>query len=206
MRTVIAVVFCLLATPCWSWPARVDRVIDGDTLVVQRDRALVKIRLFGIDAPEHDQPGGSQSKQALRSMVKGQALDVLPVDRDRYGRTVARLAIHGSDVGTMMVRAGQAWQFTRYDHGRTLKQAEERARREGVGVWSGRDPQPPWLWRHHERSQPPAAKLARCDSPLRCSAMTTCNAVRGAVARCGMGQLDGDHDGVPCESLCRPTG
>ena len=46
--------------------AKVDRVSDGDTIVLM-DRT--RIRLHGIDAPERDQPYGDIATAALKYMV-----------------------------------------------------------------------------------------------------------------------------------------
>ena len=48
-----------LSGPAW--------VIDGDTIIIQK----TKIRLFGIDAPELDQPYGKKSKSAMRRLCRG---------------------------------------------------------------------------------------------------------------------------------------
>ena len=57
----------------WAWTGKVVGIADGDTITVLRDgRAQVKIRLYGIDAPESGQPFGKASKQNLSSMVHGQ--------------------------------------------------------------------------------------------------------------------------------------
>jgi endonuclease YncB( thermonuclease family) len=49
--------------------ARVVGVTDGDTVtVLAGGQRRLKIRLAEIDAPEHDQPWGKQSKQALSKL------------------------------------------------------------------------------------------------------------------------------------------
>jgi endonuclease YncB( thermonuclease family) len=70
------------------------RIIDGDTIEIHGQR----IRLFGIDAPEHDQlceangsqyRCGDQATLALTSQIGGgQTVDCVPHDVDQYGRVV----------------------------------------------------------------------------------------------------------------------
>ena len=66
---------------------KVDRIVDGDTIVLM-DRT--RIRLHGIDAPENNQPYGSESTAALKEMV-AQSVYLLEVDVDRYGRVVGQI-------------------------------------------------------------------------------------------------------------------
>ena len=70
-------------------------IYDGDTLRVARGGQELKIRLCGIDAPEKDQAGGIESRDHLRSLVaQGDgSIGVVPIEKDRYGRTVADLFV-----------------------------------------------------------------------------------------------------------------
>lgn len=60
----------------WRFRARLVRVIDGDTVVVETDsgfngRMQVHVRLQGVFAPELDEPGGPEAKARLESLVAG---------------------------------------------------------------------------------------------------------------------------------------
>ncbi|SFK15344.1 hypothetical protein SAMN04488082_11579 [Desulfomicrobium apsheronum] len=62
----------LQAEAGWAWTGKVVGIADGDTITVLRDgHDQVKIRLYGIDAPESGQSFGKASKQNLSSMVHG---------------------------------------------------------------------------------------------------------------------------------------
>ena len=99
----------------WAWTGKVVGVADGDTITVLRDgHDQVKIRLYGIDAPESGQPFGKASKQSLSSMVYGQSVEVEVMDTDRYGRTVARVFVDGDDVNAAQLRSGYAWLYAQY--------------------------------------------------------------------------------------------
>lgn len=65
----------------FAWTGKVVGIADGDTITVLRDgRNQVKIRLYGIDAPESGQPFGKASKQNLSSMVYGKPVPVEVMD------------------------------------------------------------------------------------------------------------------------------
>ena len=38
-------------------PATLNQVIDGDSLIITTGKGTAEIRLYGMDAPEHPQPG-----------------------------------------------------------------------------------------------------------------------------------------------------
>jgi endonuclease YncB( thermonuclease family) len=140
---------------------RVVSVHDGDTLrAVDEGKVEQRIRLHGIDAPERGQPFGNVARDRLAALTMGKAVEVHVEDRDRYGRTVARLEIDGLDVCRQMVADGLAWHFTRYSDDERLAAAEREARAARRGLW--RDPAPvqPWEWRasEAERKRKPAGR------------------------------------------------
>lgn len=70
MPLIVALAFPL---PAYAWPGTVLDVHDGDTMTVAPMgdvRTPLKIRLYGIDAPELEQKGGPQSREHLRSLVQ----------------------------------------------------------------------------------------------------------------------------------------
>ena len=71
-----------------TYTGKVISIADGDTLrILYRDGQL-KIRLAEIDTPERKQPWGTRARQALSDKVFGQVVNVVAIDRDRYGRIV----------------------------------------------------------------------------------------------------------------------
>ena len=114
---------------------RVERVIDGDSLLVARDRGLagmlfgggtVEVRLFGIDAPELGQSFGFEARSALEGMSRG-PLTLKARSKDRYGRTVGTLMdSRGRSVNLMMVEAGFAHAFSARRAPRRLGRARPR--------------------------------------------------------------------------------
>ncbi len=54
---------------------RVDRVVDGDTLIVTTESDQLRVQIRGIDAPEKDQPYGTEARKALTAMVIGRSVN-----------------------------------------------------------------------------------------------------------------------------------
>jgi micrococcal nuclease len=57
----------------------------------------LKIRLYGIDAPEMGQDFGRKSKDFASGMVGNKMVEVEVMDTDRYGRTVAVILVDGKN-------------------------------------------------------------------------------------------------------------
>ncbi len=64
-------------------------VVDGDTVRVPG----YTVRLYGVDAPEKDQPFGPQATGCLATLVWGRTVEVRPQGVDRYGRLLAVLVV-----------------------------------------------------------------------------------------------------------------
>lgn len=93
---------------------------DGDTLQVQDALGTkVKVRLYGIDAPETEkknrktgrvskpgQPYGEEAFRALKGKVGGQFVKVEVADIDRYKRAVSVVRYGNRDINQEMVREG----------------------------------------------------------------------------------------------------
>lgn len=88
-------------------------VVDGDTLRCGE----LRIRLWGIDAPERDTPAGPPSTRALAQIIDGGTITCEHKDIDRYGRTVALCRLNGVDIAAEMVRQGHAKDYPRYSGG-----------------------------------------------------------------------------------------
>lgn len=88
-------------------------ITDGDTF---RCDGALKIRLWGIDAPEAHTPAGPASTRALADLTIGQTL-VCKSKGKSYDRTVAQCWIGKTDVGGEMVRTGHAVDLPRFSRG-----------------------------------------------------------------------------------------
>ena len=157
MRSLPALLLlCLLAVPALATSQSKGRVIsvaDGDTITVLiAGKQPIKVRLYGIDAPERGQPYGARAQQALSDAVFGKNVIVDPMDTDSSGLTVAIVYMpDGSSLLEHMVSAGFAWVYPqlckREDICGPLRRLEAGARGMKRGLWADKIQFPPWEWR-----------------------------------------------------------
>src|SRR5262249_1944345 len=126
-----------------------------------------KIRLAGIDAPEHGQPFSNRSKQNLYDLVFGKEVIVEYNKTDRYGRLVGKGLVDGHDANFEQIKPGLAWVYRKYEGDlssadrKAYDEAEKSARAAKRGLWSDPAPQPPWEFRHPESVPAPGAASSR---------------------------------------------
>lgn len=130
--------------------AVVERVVDGDTLVVVVEGAEERVRLIGMNTPEsvdRRRPVmcfGKEASAHLDELVPAGTPVRLERDvevRDRYDRLLAYLyrASDGLFVNLAMVTDGYAQQYTfppNVAHTEAFGRAERQARADGTGLWS----------------------------------------------------------------------
>lgn len=133
---------------------RVVGVADGDTLTaLSLGRRQIKCRLYGIDAPEKKQAYGQASKLSLAELTFGREAQIEVVDRDRYGRSVCRIAVAGVDINREQIARGMAWMYRQYTSDRDYQEAELVARTRRIGIWREAEPTPPWAFRKSGRNK-----------------------------------------------------
>lgn len=146
----LAVVFATLSFSCLAadFTGQVVSVQDGDTLTALVGRTQFKIRLAEIDAPELRQAFGQRSRDSLAALCFHKQARLEPVDRDRYGRTVARVECDGVDANREQVRRGMAWVYLKYSSpSSALHSVQSEAQSARSGLWSEPGAVPPWDWR-----------------------------------------------------------
>jgi endonuclease YncB( thermonuclease family) len=225
LRRVLLLAALLLAQPAAAAEllGQVVSIHDGDTLtLLTQDYKQFRVRLAGIDAPESRQPYGARAQQVLSSLSFRQRVRVVVEDTDRYGRAVGRVWAGSLDLNAELVRRGAAWVYRQYNRDPALPplEAEARAARRGLWALPASEQVPPWAWRHNGGSEPAAARPPAssragavplsssptglsCGAKRYCTQMTSCTEAQFHFRQCGLSRLDGDHDGVPCERLCR---
>lgn len=124
-------------------------IVDGDTLDVVCGEGHMRVRLWGIDAPEMPQiPWGDRARRALTQLASSGNLSVEVIDHDKYGRVVGRVFSTSQDIGLELARQGLAPVPLKYVRDIHYRQAQRAARSERRGVWGIPGAQQrPWEWR-----------------------------------------------------------
>ncbi|MEE9284381.1 MAG: thermonuclease family protein [Dehalococcoidia bacterium] len=119
----------------------VERVVDGDTIVLATGQ---RVRYIGIDAPEvgrDSEPLGEAAARANRRLVEGRYVRLVQgvQDRDRFGRLLRYVFADGILVEAELVREGLAV-AREYQPGQPFAACvaalQDEARDAGRGVWS----------------------------------------------------------------------
>ena len=164
MSLLLSSSFAIAKGPIRTIEGTVTKVSDGDTInVTDTLGTKLKVRLYGIDAPETEksnkktgriskqgQSYGENAQRALEEMVfrKPVRLEVMAIDK--YKRTVAIVWTVDKIVNKEMVKYGWAWAYRQYldrPYASEYIDLEEQARKESRGLWEKSNPQPPWEFR-----------------------------------------------------------
>lgn len=166
LRLRSAFVF-ILALTCAA-PALADlrgriEVLDGDTIRVAGE----KIRLHGIDTPESDQRCGGHGTpmwacgdwvtREVRARFQGKTATCQGIERDRYGRLVAKCDVAGQDMGAALVSDGLAFAYRKYSMDYDLDEKQAAIRNVGL---HGQGVLPPHLYRSGNRAGQAQATMA----------------------------------------------
>jgi micrococcal nuclease len=191
---------------------RVTRVIDGDTIEIEGGE---HVRYIGMDTPEstiEHECFGSEASRRNTELVDGKVVELEKdvSETDRYGRLLRYVWLDGELVNEVLVREGYAAVSTyppdvKYQD--RFLEAQRQARSEGAGLWSacGNADTP--------IEQPTASEAPGCDPayPDFCIAPPPPDLDCPQIGRTGFTvlptdphRLDGDGDGVGCESTAPP--
>ncbi|MBI2610753.1 thermonuclease family protein [Candidatus Kaiserbacteria bacterium] len=164
------------------------KVIDGDTLVVAKDRENpstslrtgVTIRLIGLDTPETVDPRepvqcfGQEASEKAKQILSGTSVrietDPSQGELDKYGRLLAYVFLtNGTNFNEYMIAEGYGHEYTYnlpYRYQAAFKAAEERARAEKRGLWADNACDNNDLRSRYSEPQPLNANIS---SPYECS-------------------------------------
>jgi len=153
----IAILLAPMASQAETLVGRVTAIADGDTLMLLVERRQYKVSIAGIAAPERVQSFGMASQANLGQMTFQQQATADCPRRDRSGELRCKVFVNGQDVGLRQLADGMAWW-----HGNnaddplpedraSYEQAEMMAKLRRLGLWSERNPTPPWDWKKRLR-------------------------------------------------------
>jgi len=161
---ILSATIALAQDPIRIIEGTVSKVSDGDTIhVTDPQGTKVKVRLYGVDAPETEksnkktghvskagQPYGEEAYQALYKKINRKSVKLEVMAVDQYKRSVGIVYLNGKNVNLEMVAEGYAWAYKQYldrPYASEYIQAEEQARARRLGLWQQNNPQPPWEFR-----------------------------------------------------------
>lgn len=171
---VTVVVLALIAWRGWVAPIgrpdaqplgegiwQVQRVVDGDTLIVERtisqringqmtsSQQSTRVRLMGVDTPETVRPNypvepwGPEASRFTKQFVAGGSVR-LQLDKerlDKYGRLLAYVWVDERMLNEELLRAGLAEAKLTFRYSSAMKRrfgdAEAEAKDNRLGIWSG---------------------------------------------------------------------
>lgn len=210
MRLLLLLLLCINLAQAEEFDAKVIAVMDGDTVLVLRDGNKIKVRLANIDAPESDQEFGKESRQALVNTVLRKQVHINSQAIDNYGRMIAEISMGGKSVNEAQVRNGMAWEYSHFHRNKRYLSLHKQAQQSHRGLWAQSvQPIVPEQWRkthpsnkHISQASASAHLNPACGKKHLCSQMISCEEAKVYFLQCGLKTLDGNGDGVPCESLC----
>jgi micrococcal nuclease len=129
---------------------KVVKVVDGDTMDVNVDGKVERLRLIGIDTPETVDPRkpvqcfGKAASDKAKELLTGQSVtleaDPTQGERDKYKRLLRYVFLpDGTSYNLYMISEGYAHEYTYdkpYKDQAEYKQAEIDARNNNRGLWS----------------------------------------------------------------------
>lgn len=129
--------------------AKVVGIKDGDTIVaLLENNTQETLRLADIDCPENGQPFGKNAKQFTSSQVFGKAIEFYRTDKDRYGRTIAKVFYDDKKyLSAEIIKAGYGWWYYKYSNNIELGKDQDLAKEQKLGLWSDTNAIAPWDFR-----------------------------------------------------------
>lgn len=87
-------------------------IIDGDTFIAAPDSQVY--RIWGVDAPELDQPWGIVARSALIELIHRKRVTITSTHGKSYKRPVVQITVGGNDVALELLKMGLAWHTPKY--------------------------------------------------------------------------------------------
>jgi len=125
---------------------KVISIIDGDTFdLLTKENETIRIRVYGIDAPEKGMPYYNVSKKYLSNLIFSKTIEVQISKIDRHDRFVAKSFLeNGTDISLAMIQNGMAWHYAEYSSEKDYADAQIEARGFELGIWKDKNVIEPW--------------------------------------------------------------
>ncbi len=132
-----------------AFSARVVRLMDGDSFKVVCEAGTVEVRLFDVNCPEFDEPGGELAKSITRQTTLSRRVWVFPSGKrpkDAYGRLLVRVWTPNGWLSDVLLRMGAAQRYVDPDKpsaglvGKPKAQAPSKPRDRGAEPKFGAEP------------------------------------------------------------------
>ncbi len=152
--SVLMPVFIVFAATISVITGKVIGISDGDTIkILTEDKQELRIRLNGIDCPEKKQAFGTKAKEFTSDLVFGKDVKVISRGTDRYGRVLGEVILEdGRSLNKELLKNGYAWWYEQYAKKEIdLKNLQEQARRDSIGLWKDKEAIAPWEFRKASR-------------------------------------------------------
>lgn len=163
-KLLIFFIFISFILPSVAYTGRAYRVVklqDGDSFTATDGHIQFKVRMIGIDAPEHGQPYSQKAKEYLSQLILGKEIEIRPIKKplDRYNRVLANIFVKNKDVGLKLVEEGLAYYYRpschdypqdkeKYNYDpRPYIAAETKAKGKKLNIWSTTDRELPCDYR-----------------------------------------------------------
>ena len=131
----IVYIFLLFMSILFADPIKIIKIYDGDTITaLTSQKEKIKIRLYGIDAPELKQPFGKASKRHLIDLISNKSLNINEKGKDKYGRTLAVLYNGDQNINAQMVIDGYAWAYDKFSKDYVAFQQNAQALKKGLWI------------------------------------------------------------------------
>lgn len=143
----------MIADTKYNGPYEVEKVVDGDTIVIALGVDSVKVRLIGVDTPEsvssdvtENCPEGFEASEFMKNLLAGKSV-YLEYDedmKDPYDRTLAYVYIKENGkhvmVNRILLEEGMACTMTiepNTKYADEFKAIEKNAKLKKIGFWDG---------------------------------------------------------------------
>jgi micrococcal nuclease len=198
----------------------VVKVVDGDTIDVSINGETKRLRLIGINTPETVDPRtavqcfGKEASDKAKELLTGKKVsleaDSTQGELDKYSRLLRYVFLEdGTNFNLYMIKEGYAYEYTYntpYKYQVEFKAAQVYAKTNNKGLWSpstcnGELKAATQIQTTTtSQSSTTSTTFGACGTKTICSQMTSCEEAKYFLNTCGVTRLDGDSDGVPCQT------